>query len=197
MPSIAASSTHAGAKATEDKRARRNKSQLEAISKFRRSENKNIFHNLCYANNKAYINQWLARHQATLSRYAAFKEARSVDPTLRCATFIEAKKSSDYLRARAENERLSGPPMIGDPLVAEVPHARNKRLMALFFCPVDRGVLGLCRVQHVIGVVLDHVVGYRGAIAPLRSSFNINIGHTAVSPFAGCIVRRDTTLTFT
>lgn len=67
--------------------------------------------------------------------------------------------------------------MIGDPLVAAVPNTRNKRVMALLFCPVDRGVLGLCRVQQVIGVVLDHVVAYWVAIASLWPSFNIDIRH--------------------
>src|SRR5689334_18292019 len=55
-------------------------------------------------------------------------------------------------------------PMIGPSLVAQVSHASDMRRMTVLARPLYGVVLRLRRVQHAVGMILDHKVGDGAAL---------------------------------
>ncbi len=53
---------------------------------------------------------------------------------------------------------LDSPPMVGNLLIVQVPHARNQRAMSVCFRPIDRFLLSSKNPEHVVSMVLDYKI---------------------------------------
>jgi hypothetical protein len=53
---------------------------------------------------------------------------------------------------------LDSPPMVGNLLIVQVPHASNQGAMSVRFRPIDPFLLSSKNPEHVVSMVLDYII---------------------------------------
>lgn len=71
--------------------------------------------------------------------------------------------------------------MVGDSLIAEMSDTCDKGMVAAFLRPIDRRSLSVGGVEHMIRLVLDHIVSYGTTITTFGARFHVDVCHFLIS----------------
>jgi hypothetical protein len=112
---------------------------------------------------------------AEMKQHSAAAHERLAQRTVDELSLAEVEKDGPMQGLSAG---LRCPPVIRDLLIVVVPDARHVNRVAFLPCPLNRFVLGLEGLEHVIGMVLDHIIVNRITFWPvLRPRLNKHIRH--------------------
>jgi len=67
-------------------------------------------------------------------------------------------------------------------LIIQVPHASDKRSVAVSFCPIDRFSLCFEGAEHMVHMVFDNIIVDGASLRPtLGTGLNVYVGHDFLS----------------
>jgi len=100
----------------------------------------------------------------------------------RCRPPPDAMTSKAGFQNPDQSFALGRSPVIRLHFVVQVPDASDKRVMAAFFCPIDRFLLRFEGAECVVRMVFDDIIVDRTTMrAALGPRFNINVRHGFLS----------------
>jgi hypothetical protein len=72
-------------------------------------------------------------------------------------------------------------------LIIQVPHASDKRSVAVSFCPIDRFSLCFEGAEHMVHMVFDYIIVDWASLRPtLGTGLNVYVGHDLLSLDSFC-----------
>jgi hypothetical protein len=72
-------------------------------------------------------------------------------------------------------------------LIIQVPHASDKRRVAVSFCPIDRFSLCFEGAEHMVHMVFDYIIVDGASLRPtLGTGLNVYVGHDLLSLGSFC-----------